>query len=665
MEFCGKILCATHAELTDGIMTNDTLMYYCKKNPGLRVRRAGFGSPALYDVSKLRHEHQAAPKEPHPETADHARAMAFVDTIMIDCAASDYYERVRIDGARGLTYEKRMLYTNSASILNAIRAHLQAAADEQRKVGRRNRVKMSDWWVRMAEYLPRVADIYPHSLPSSPRVLQRRYNEYWRGGEPDYGVLVSGKFRNRNAAKVVTETQIAWLTQFAGYHTNCDCVEVAEAYNAVADSFKWKKVTPWTVWKWALEYGIEIGPGKYGAKKFMNEIAMQNKRYAPTSAMLYWTLDGWTVELYYKAKGKNRTTYTNRLTVVVVLDPHNKYPIGYAIGSQECPALITAALKNAVNHTAELFGQRYRPYQLQSDNYAIKTMLPTYGALAGIFTPAKAQNSKAKVIEPYFKYLNKRYAKKCHGNWSGYGITARKESQPNMDWLNAHRKQIPDREGVAAQIVEMMETERSLKVEKYRMGWNSTPEDKRMPMDAASYLMIFGEQTGYKNALSGSGLNVKLLGERRTYDSFDIEFRRHAHMRWNIKYDPDDLSEVLAVSDEGDIRFMLEEKYVQPMALADRKPGDAEQLERVRNFNDGLKRHIIEFNEQAREIISDSLLEHPDCRNEYVKSMITDSRGQNKDRRNELRLEYSDMAEDVAYEETHGAGDVMSTRDLY
>lgn len=31
MEYCDGILCATHAELTDGIMTADTLMYYCKR----------------------------------------------------------------------------------------------------------------------------------------------------------------------------------------------------------------------------------------------------------------------------------------------------------------------------------------------------------------------------------------------------------------------------------------------------------------------------------------------------------------------------------------------------------------------------------------------------------------------------------------------------------
>lgn len=53
MEFYGDTLCISHAELTDGIMTNDVLMYYCKKDPDLRVRRGCNGRQALYAVERL------------------------------------------------------------------------------------------------------------------------------------------------------------------------------------------------------------------------------------------------------------------------------------------------------------------------------------------------------------------------------------------------------------------------------------------------------------------------------------------------------------------------------------------------------------------------------------------------------------------------------------
>lgn len=668
MEFCDDILCISHAETTDGIMTNDVLMYYCKKDPKLRVRRGCGCTPALYAVDRFPAKYRAEIKRRYPDPEARVAARAFIDTIMIDNVAAAYYEDVSIEGARGLSHEKRMLYTNSASILNAIRDHLMAANDEQRKVGRKNRVKLSEWWPKMAAYLPRVAEIFPHSLPENPRVLQRKYNEFFKDGSPNYDVLVSGKFRNKNAAKVATPEQIAWIIKLLSAHTNLDCQEIADYYNVAAKEYKWKPITRYVALEWGIKYGWAVDAGRYGAKKFMNTRAMQVKRFAPTTPMLYWTLDGWTVELYYKKRteGKRggRTIYCNRMTVVVVLDPFNKYPIGYAIGTHESPELIKAALRNAINHTAELYGQRLRPVQIQSDNYQIKIMLPIYGSITEYVTPAKVGNAKAKPIEPYFRQLNHKYAKKCAGNWSGYGITSCKDSQPNMEWLNAHKGQIPDEDEVRGQIKWIIESERALKREEYIAGFRKITASNLLTMTTESYLLTFGMETGYKNALEGSGLNVRLLGERHTYDSFDLEFRKYAHLRWNIKYDPDNMAEVLAVSDEGDIRFLLEEKYVQPMALADRRPGDVEQLQRVRDFNNDFKRMVIEHDARATEIVKESLLQHPDIDNPYAKSLITDSRGQNKDRKSQYRLEYTDVEEETRYEENSGAG-AISTRDLY
>lgn len=668
MEYYGNTLCISHAELTDGIMTVSNLKYHVAAGRIQQVQRACYGTPALYAVDSLPAKYRAEVKRRYVDPEAQAQARAFIDTIVIDQAAASYYEAVSIDGARGLSHEKRMQYTNSASILNACRARLMEAAAEQRKVGRSRRVKMSDFWAAVAAHLPRVADIYPHSLPENPRVLQRKYQEYFRGGEPHYEVLISGKFRNKNAARVATPEQIALITKFIGYHTNPDCQEVADYYNTVCAELGWKTIDRRTVWNWAQKYGWAVDAGRYGAKAYLNRYGMQVKRYAPTAPMLFWSLDGWTVELYYKKRteGKRggRTTYCNRLTVVVVLDPFNKYPIGYATGHQESPELIKAALRNAVNHTAELFGQRLRPTQIQSDNYQIKVMLPTYG-MAEYVTPAQVGNAKAKPIEPYFRRLNHKYAKRCSGNWSGYGITSRKESQPNMEWLNAHKGQIPEEAEVRAQIDWIIASERELKREEYVAGYSKIPADRLLPMSTESYLLLFGQETGFKNTLEGSGLNIRLLGERHTYDTFDIEFRKFAHLRWNIKFDPEDTREVLAVSDEGDIRFVLEEKYCQPMALADRRAGDAEELQRIRDYNMELKRTVIEQDARATEVVRESLLRHPDTDNPYVKSLITDSRGQNKDRKSQYRLEYTDITEESAYEESAGASGSISTRDLY
>lgn len=250
MEYCDGILCATHAELTDGIMTNAALMHACQRDKELRVRRGCNGVSALYDINRLSSEYRTEAKRRHAATEAQAKARAFIDIIVIDQRAAAYYEGVSIEGARGLSDEKRMLYTNSASILNACHKMLMDAAAEQKKVGRSRRVKMSDFWAAVAAHLPRAADIYPHSLPENPRVLQRKYQEYFRGGQPNYEVLISGKFRNKNAARVATPEQVAWLTRFLEHHTNLDGQEIADYYNTVAQAFGWPKVTRRTMLVW-------------------------------------------------------------------------------------------------------------------------------------------------------------------------------------------------------------------------------------------------------------------------------------------------------------------------------------------------------------------------------------------------------------------------------
>ena len=148
---------------------------------------------------------------------------------------------------------------------------------------------------------------------------------------------------------------------------------------------------------------------------YNSNIAMQSKRKEPQFPLQYFTLDGWTVELLYQ----DETGFNNRLVVVVVLDACGKYPVGYAIGNNENTELIRQANRSAAVHIQELFGASFRPRQLQSDRYGLKALTPFYKAMAELYIPAAVGNAKAKVIEPYFKYLNKKYCQ-AFPNWSGF-----------------------------------------------------------------------------------------------------------------------------------------------------------------------------------------------------------------------------------------------------
>src|SRR5690606_1553847 len=85
------------------------------------------------------------------------------------------------------------------------------------------------------------------------------------------------------------------------------------------------------------------------------------------------------------------------------------------------------------------------------------------------------------------------------------------------------------------------------------------------------------------------------------------------------------------------MRFVLEQKYVQPMALKDRKDGDAEELARVRDYNKRLEENIVERGVRNYEVLT-PVLERPELEGTLTKLLLVDSLGQHKNNKSEARL---------------------------
>lgn len=75
------------------------------------------------------------------------------------------------------------------------------------------------------------------------------------------------------------------------------------------------------------------------------------------------------------------------------------------------------------------------------------------------------------------------------------------------------------------------------------------------------------------------------------------------------------------------------------MALYDRQENDAQELQKVRNFNKDLKNRVLETQAEDAKIISQMFVQNPELDNTLAKMVIVDSRGQHKDQRNSKRLE--------------------------
>ncbi|MBD5231824.1 MAG: hypothetical protein HDS66_06710 [Bacteroidales bacterium] len=652
METVNGTICISHAELTGRIITTANLKALVRKGQVKQVQKGGNGREALFAVESLPMKWRTEIYKRFPDLQEQAESKEFLDTIQPDGAALIFFENYELADGRKLPQNKIREYSANAAVMNAFRACWEAHVSKRQRSGKKV-LAAKEFWARAAASLPRLADRWPHSLPGSARRLQMKMAEYVEQG---YSCFISGKYLNGNAGKVLTEEQIGYLATSINNPNNVDDTAVARAYNVKARILGWKEITAGSVGVWREKLQLEASAGRLGVTNFRNTRAMQVKRRRPSTPLLMWSLDGWTVELLYQMtktdkKGHNVTTYTNRLTMVVVLDVFNNYPIGYAVGTHESPALIKEALRNAARHTSELTGQMLRANQVQSDRYAIKTMADLYAVMGDKVTPAQAHNAKTKPVEPYFKHLNVTYCQLCP-NWSGFGITTNPKRQPNSEALNKRRHSFPDEAGLRAQIDEMMRLERMGKHEAFMAGLDKLKPEHRLPLSRESYLLNFGAETGFKNVLEGQGLRPTILGTKRDYDCFDLTFRDHASERWTVKYDPDDLHTVLAVNEAGTRRYIMEEKYVQPMALADRKPGDVEELQRVRDYNRALEaeaaRRMGYHLEEARKVI-ERAAEFPICGTPALGScledrlLITDSRGQHKDRRSAKRLTAADI----------------------
>ena len=652
METINGTICISHAELTGRIITTANLNALVRKNQVKQMRKGGNGRTALYAVESLPLKWRTEVYKRYPDLQEQADSREFIDTVEPDGKALSFYQDYKLSDGRNLPDDKVLEYASNAAIMNAFRRRWEAHVSKRQRSGKRTTLA-KEFWSRAAAALPRLADHFPHSLPGSPRRLQMKFAEYVSSG---YECFISGKFLNGNAGKVLTDEQTGYLATLISNPNNVQDTVVAKFYNAKARMLGWKEITAAAVGVWREKLQLEAAAGRLGVTSFRANKTMQVKRSRPTAPFLMCSLDGWTVALLYQKtrtdkKGHNVTTYTNRLTIVVVLDPCVDYPMGYAVGDHECPELIKAALRNAAIHSREITGEMLRYNQVQSDRYAIKSMTELYAVLGDKVIPAQAHNAKAKPVEPYFNHLNTTYCQLCP-NWSGFGVTTNPKRQPNSEALNKRRHSFPDEAGLRAQIDEMMRLERQQKIGKLMEKLANLKPEHRLPMSREMYLLNFGAETGFKNVLEGCGLRPTILGMKRDYDCFDLTFRDHASERWTVKYDPDDLHEVLAVSEDGTRRYMLEEKYVQPMALADRKPGDAEQLQRVHDYNKALEaetgRRLADHFEDARRVI-ERAAELPihgtpalgACIEDRL--LLTDSRGQHKDNRSRKRLAAADI----------------------
>lgn len=655
MEYHKNILCISYTELTQGnskdsdfvqrpIMSDANYKKLSQKKKLKIIRRGCYGTPALieYQTMPTRFKEKYVAKYGNPENGTEKYELR--NMIVKDIKAECFFQTYTFDdnGIEHLPQDKQKEYTMNASVLNALSMLISKRSQfiRVRGDGKTRRV-----WDEECACLKEIQAEKGCNLPENPISLKRKLEGYIQGG---YYTLISGKFKNKNASKKKTIEQDSLVRELIGNGRNLDNETTAKLYNAVAERMGWPNISPSTVANYKKEMQ-ETFAGRRGKNAFYNEKAMQVKRSRPTTPLYFWTADGWDTELLYKSKAKNKegkeiTTYHNRPTVVAIIDPYNDYIVGYAIGRYESPALIRQAFRNAFEHARELFGAYYMPWQIQTDNYGGKDLKSFYEQCTKHYTPARVGNAKAKVVEPFFNRFNRKYLR-LYANSSGFGIKSRKSIQPSEDFIEQNKKAFPDWNGCIEQIQRSIEFDRKDKRVAYLKRWNEIDKADQLPFEWEDFLNLFGEATEMPHKLHGHGITLQINNQQFIYDCFNTEIRLYGHSSFILRYDPANMDSILAIEnigtkakpEEGKVRFLLERKYIQPMALKDRMPGDAAELQKIRAYNDDLINIITDKRAKSAEVVQELFINnHEKLQDTLTKFVLTDSTGQHKNVRNEV-----------------------------
>ena len=631
MKFVNELLYLEFSELVACGVSENTIFQAKRRNSSSWnfINDPDDRRKVLIGYEKLSDNYKEQVQKRFGNPYDYIAKQPIRDLLQKDFNAEEFYLKHRYNGNTPLPIEHVYKYTNAASWLNLL---LKLNTDKK-FIKKTLNLSLDKFYETVCEIISQDKI----DLPTSYRRLRAKMDEYKAEG---YQCLIDWRFGNKLAAKIgkvegefneeIAAKQTAIIRKAASLHNNFDAVQITRAVNIIFEKNGWQTVSDGTVKNIIAKYEYITTPGARGKRVYDSTIAMQVKREAPKYPLLHCTLDGWTVELLYQ----DEKGYNNRLVMVVVLDSCKKYPLGFAIGDRENSELIKQACRNAIIHLQEIFGKPYYPLQLQSDHYALKKLTPFYEAMAHIHTPAAVGNAKSKIIEPYFKYLNKHYCQKFQ-NWSGFNITSKKENQPNAEFLNQIKTTFPTKEGVMKQIEMIMQQERRLKFGEYRDQFNGAPAEIKKELSEESYLMVFGKPHTHTNQITGQGIIATLLGQQLTYDSFEPEFRANQHLKWQLIYDETNLSKVLAVSEDGKLRFILDKKRAVPMDIYSTTDEDRSYLKQIRDFNKQRKEEIIQsyISDDAitQEVLENTPLALNDFDESVLKLMFTSKTGQQKE----------------------------------
>jgi hypothetical protein len=174
-----------------------------------------------------------------------------------------------------------------------------------------------------------------------------------------------------------------------------------------------------------------------------NELQVLANRDKPSFPDALWSLDGSTMQLYYR---DNKGAIKSDLYVVFVTDSHTGAIIGHSIAYTETAQMVEEALRNAINH------YEYKPYQLQYDNGSANKAAVVQNLMSNmsrVHFACQAYKGRGKYVEGIIGHFQQRVLRKLEFFKGGNVTTRSLNSKANPELLEkfkAKKDQTPEKE---------------------------------------------------------------------------------------------------------------------------------------------------------------------------------------------------------------------------
>lgn len=295
---------------------------------------------------------------------------------------------------------------------------------------------------------------------NSERTLDRKAREYEREG---LNCLIGGYFGNVNREKMNGQTH-AILMQLASESVKYSFEDIGMYYNEQAESLGLPKLTVSAIkqhlnmpkhkkiWYY-MRHGKLVGDA---------DLQPMIDRAPVSKPDMLWSLDGTTMQLYYKRlvkdnKGRDKWAVMSDLYAYFVTDACTGAIIGYSVAFSESSGMVIEALQDAV----DTWG--YKPYQVNYDNSSANisaTVKALMDNMSHVNFPCTPYSGRSKSVELVIGHFQQRELRKFK-NFKGGNVTVKSHnSTANPELLKelsknlAFTDQLPTEEQVIAQFKE-------------------------------------------------------------------------------------------------------------------------------------------------------------------------------------------------------------------